>query len=98
VKHEGQQTDAYYFCVGGSVGKHAGVARPVGFRTPAHLVPEALERLLRKYLAERDGGENLRAWFGRNTDAELRAALAGEEFIPVERDLPSGRVPVELAG
>jgi sulfite reductase beta subunit-like hemoprotein len=70
----------------------------VGFRTPAHLVPEALERLLRKYLAERDGGENLRAWFGRNTDAELRAALAGEEFIPVERDLPSGRVPVELAG
>jgi sulfite reductase (ferredoxin) len=98
VKHEGQLTDAYYFCVGGSVGKHAGVARPVGFRTPASLVPEALERLLRKYLAERDGGENLRAWFGRNTDAELRAALAGEEFIPVERDLPSGRVPVELAG
>ena len=98
VKHEGQQTDAYYFCVGGSVGKHAGVARPVGFRTPAHLVPEALERLLRKYLVEREAGENLRAWFGRNTDAELRAALAGEEFIPVERDLPSGRVPVELAG
>lgn len=98
VKHEGQQTDAYYFCVGGSVGKHAGVARPVGFRTPAHLVPEALERLLRKYLVEREAGENLRAWFGRNTDAELRAALAGEEVIPVERDLPSGRVPVELAG
>lgn len=98
VKHDGQLTDAYYFCVGGSVGKHAGVARPVGFRTPAHLVPEALERLLRKYLAEREGGENLRAWFARNTDADLRAALAGEEFIPVERDLPSGRVPVELAG
>jgi sulfite reductase (ferredoxin) len=98
VKHEGQQTDAYYFCVGGSVGKHAGVARPVGFRTPAHLVPEALERLLRKYLVEREAGENLRAWFGRNTDAELGAALAGEEFIPVERDSPSGRVPVELAG
>jgi hypothetical protein len=28
----------------------------------------------------------------------LRAALAGEEIIPVERDLPDGRVPVELAG
>ena len=28
----------------------------------------------------------------------IGAALAGEEFIPVERDLPSGRVPVELAG
>jgi len=98
VKHDGQLTDAYYFCVGGSVGKHAGVARPVGFRTPASLVPEAIERLLRKYLIEREGGENLRAWFGRNSEAELRAALAGEEFIPVERDLPAGRVPVELAG
>jgi len=97
IKHEGQLTDAYYFCVGGSVGKHAGTARPVGFRTPAHLVPDAVERLLRKYLAEREPDENLRAYFGRTSDAELRAALAGEELAPVERDLPSGRVPVELA-
>ncbi len=98
IKHEGQLRDAYYFCVGGSVGKHAATARPVGFRTAAHLVPEAMERLLRKYLAQREAGENLRAWFARNSDADLRAALAGEELIAVERDLPSERVPVELAG
>jgi sulfite reductase (ferredoxin) len=70
----------------------------VGFRTPAHLVPEAVERLLRRYLAEREPGENLRAYFGRNSDDNLRASLAGEEIIPVERDLPSGRVPAGLAG
>jgi sulfite reductase (ferredoxin) len=98
IKHEGQLTDAYYFCVGGSVGKHAGTARPVGFRTPAALVPDAVERLLRKYLHERGPAENLRQWFARNTNEELRAALAGEEIAPVERDIPSGRVPVELAG
>ncbi|HEY6448335.1 MAG TPA: nitrite/sulfite reductase [Acidobacteriaceae bacterium] len=98
IKHEGQLTDAYYFCVGGSVGQHAGMARPVGFRTPAHLVPEAIERLLRKYLAEREPAENLRGWFARTSDAEIRAALAGEELAPVERDLAGGRVPVELAG
>ncbi len=98
IKHEGQLTDAYYFCVGGSVGKHAGTARPVGFRTPAHLVPDAVERLLRRYLAEREPNETLRRYFGRSSDAELRAALAGEDLVPVERDLPSGRVPVELAG
>ncbi len=98
IKHEGRLTDAYYFCVGGSVGKHAGTARPVGFRTPSHLVPEALERLLRKYLAERGPSENLRAYFARSGDAELRAALAGEEIAPVDRDGPSGRVPAELAG
>ncbi|MGB9147526.1 MAG: nitrite reductase, partial [Acidobacteriaceae bacterium] len=90
--------DAYYFCVGGSVGKHAGVARPVGFRTPAQLVPEAMERLLRKYLVEREPAENLRAWFGRKEDAELRAALAGEALAPVERDVATGRVPAEVGG
>jgi sulfite reductase (ferredoxin) len=98
VKHEGKLTDAYYFCLGGSVGQHAGTARPVGFRTAAHLVPEAIERLLRRYLKERDERENLRGWFARNSDAELRAALAGEELAPVERDLPAGRVPAEVGG
>src|ERR1700729_4266709 len=29
IKHEGKLTDAYYFCLGGAVGEHAGVARPV---------------------------------------------------------------------
>jgi len=98
IKHEGKLTDAFYFCVGGSVGKHAGTARPVGYRAPAHLVPEAIERLLVRYLADRSPEENLRAWFARYSDAELRAALAGEDLVPVERDLPSGSVPVAVAG
>jgi len=98
IKHEGKLTDAFYFCVGGSVGKHAGTARPVGYRAPAHLVPQAIERLLVRYLADRSPEENLRAWFARYSDAELRAALAGEDLTPVERDLPSGQVPVGVAG
>jgi len=96
IKHNGGLTDAYYFCLGGSVGQHAATARPVGFRTPAALVPEAIERLLRRYLDEREAGENLRAWFARHADDDLRATLAGEILAPVERDLPSGRVPVEV--
>jgi sulfite reductase (ferredoxin) len=98
IKHDGKLTDAYYFCVGGAVGQHAATARPVGFRTPAHLVPEAVERLLRTYLAGRTPDENLRAYFARHSNEELRAALAGEVLAPVERDQPSGRVPHEVAG
>jgi sulfite reductase (ferredoxin) len=98
IKHEGRLTDAYYFCLGGSVGKYAGVARPVGYRTPAELVPDAIERLLRKYLLERAPGENLRSFFALRSDAELRAALAGEDFDPVERDVPNGEVPALAAG
>jgi sulfite reductase (ferredoxin) len=97
IKHEGKLTDAYYFCVGGAVGRHAAIARPVGFRCPAPLVPEAVERLLRRYLADRAPEENLRAWFARNSNEEIRAHLAGEVVDPVERDLPAGRVPHGVA-
>ena len=93
IKYEGRLTDAFYFCLGGAVGKYAGVARPVGYRCPAPLVPEAIERLLRRYLEGREPGENLRAWFARHSNDELRAQLAGEDLEPVERDLPAGPVP-----
>ena len=61
IKHEGKLTDAFYFCLGGAVGQHAAIARPVGYRCPAPLVPESIERLLRQYLADRLPAENLRA-------------------------------------
>jgi sulfite reductase (ferredoxin) len=97
IKHEGKLTDAYYFCLGGAVGQHAAIARPVGYRCPAPLVPEAIERLLRRYLTDRTLDENLRAWFSRHSNDELRAHLAGEVLAAVERDLPAGRVPHAMA-
>ncbi|HXE05454.1 MAG TPA: hypothetical protein VN579_05660, partial [Bryobacteraceae bacterium] len=93
IKFEGRLTDAYYFSLGGAVGRNASVSRCVGYRCPAPLVPESIERLLRGYLNERQPQEDLRGWFSRYTNEELRARLAGEVLPPVERDLPSGRVP-----
>jgi sulfite reductase (ferredoxin) len=93
IKHEGKLTDAYYFCLGGALGQHASVARTLGFRCPAPLVPDAIERLLRGYLGDREPEENLRVWFARHSDEDLRAQLAGEVLAAVERDVPSGRVP-----
>jgi sulfite reductase (ferredoxin) len=97
IKHEGKLTDAFYFCLGGAVGLHAGIARPVGYRCPAPLVPEAIERLLRQYLAGRGESESLRSWFARHSDDELRAQLAGEVLTAVERDLPTAPVPHGVA-
>lgn len=97
IKHEGKLTDAYYFCLGGAVGQHAGVARPVGYRCLATEVPTAIERLLRHYLAGRGTNENLRAWFARHSNDELRAQLAGEVLPPAERDQPTGHVPHAVA-
>jgi sulfite reductase (ferredoxin) len=97
IKHEGKMIDAYYFCLGGGVGEHAGISRPVGYRCPAPLVPEAIERLLREYMGTRAGTENLRGWFRRHSNDELRAYLAGEPLPAAERDVPAGPVPHAMA-
>ncbi|HEY1677487.1 MAG TPA: nitrite reductase [Candidatus Sulfotelmatobacter sp.] len=88
TKVNGEMVDAYYFCVGGALGLHQGTARPVGYRCAATEVPDALERLLGAYLAEREDGENLRRFFARHSDTHLREFLAGESVQPVPRDLP----------
>jgi len=98
IKHAGRMVDAYYFCLGGAVGEHQRLARPVGYRCPADEVPDALERLLRSYLAGRDGHENLRSYFARFSDQELRAQLAGFPADAVARDLPAGRAPDHVSG
>jgi sulfite reductase (ferredoxin) len=98
LKVDGRLVDAYYFCVGGAVGKHQAVARPIGYRVPASHVPEAVERLLRAYLAGRRDGQTFRAFCAAHTDDELRTFLAGGETAPVERDAPAGPVPHGIEG
>ncbi|HEY5056974.1 MAG TPA: nitrite reductase [Acidobacteriaceae bacterium] len=88
IKKDGKMVDAFYFCVGGAVGKYAAIARQVGYRAAAEDCPEAIERLLRAYLAARSPGEDLRAYFARHDDDSIRAQLNGTWLPPVERDAP----------
>ena len=98
IKVNGEMVDAYYFCLGGSLGLNQAIARPVGFRCPATEVPEAIERLLRRYQVDGTPGENLRHFFARHSVEDLRNFLAGEFVQAVPRDLPEGRVPSGLEG
>jgi sulfite reductase (ferredoxin) len=98
IKADGRTTDAYYFCLGGAVGEHAGFARSIGYRCAASEVPDAIERLLRSYLDQRASGENLRQFFARHSETDLRTFLAGQEKAPVPRDPSPGRVPHGLEG
>jgi sulfite reductase (ferredoxin) len=93
IKKQDRLVDAYYFCLGGALGLHQATARPIGYRCAATEVPDAIERLLRQYLAERGMGENLRQFFARQSDAELRQLLAGEMVEAVARDVPAGPLP-----
>jgi len=98
LKVNGAFVDAYYFCVGGAVGSFSTIARHVGYRCTAQQVPDAIERLLRTYRATREPGENLRRFFARHSDPELRQFLAGEQVEPVERDRPTAPVPHAVEG
>lgn len=93
VKQNGHMVDAYYFCVGGSVGEFASIARPIGYRCAATEVPVAVERLLTGFQEQRHSHENLRQFFARKTNDELRALLAGTVANAVDRDVPVGAVP-----
>jgi sulfite reductase (ferredoxin) len=98
LKVDGRMVDAYYFCVGGSVGEFASIARPVGYRCAASEVPDAIERLLREFNERRDPGQNLRRFFARHSNEQIRGWLAGEFVAPVERDAAAGPVPLGVEG
>jgi sulfite reductase (ferredoxin) len=85
IKKDGKMVDAFYFCAGDAVGKHAKIAQQIGYRASAAEVPNTLERMLRGYLASRQPHEDLRAYFSRIDDDSLRAQLAGTAAAPLER-------------
>src|SRR5260370_2904848 len=90
--------DAYYFCVGGALGNHAAIARPVGYRCAASEVPTAIERLLRAFEGGRIAEENLRQFLRRHSDDEIRSLLAGEQTGAASRAPSPPPVPHGLAG
>jgi len=96
IKQDGKMVDAYYFCVGGSVGQIAAIARPVGYRCAADEVPNAITRLLAHFHAHRHSSEPLQKFLARNSTEHLRSILSGQPAAQTEfavRDLPADRVP-----
>ena len=98
IKSHGKLVDAYYFCVGGSLGQFASIARPVGYRCAATDVPDAIERLVVDFQANRFEREPLRAFLARKTNQQIRDILAGEAVAPIDRDLPGARAPQSVEG
>jgi sulfite reductase (ferredoxin) len=93
IKSNGKMVDAYYFCVGGSVGQIASIARPVGYRCPADEVPDAITRLLEYFHDRREPSEPLQKFLARHNIETLRAVLAGGPTEIAERDLATAATP-----
>jgi sulfite reductase (ferredoxin) len=98
IKSDGQFVDAYYFCVGGGVGRFAAIARPVGYRCRADEVPDAIERLLNRFHLDRLPQESLQHFLSRQSNDDIRTILAGVTTEIVPRDLPERPVPHGVEG
>jgi sulfite reductase (ferredoxin) len=98
IKVNGKFADAYYFCVGGSVGRVQSIARAVGYRCLATEVPESVTRLLARYTELRDSGESLQQFLARKSNDEIRGFLADGTAEVAERDLPAAPVPHGVEG
>jgi len=98
IKSDGRMVDAYYFCVGGSLGQFASIARPVGYRCAATEVPDAIERVLDAFEKTRRPGEKLQQFFARHSNEEIRAFLADGFIAGVERDLATAPTPHGIEG
>jgi sulfite reductase (ferredoxin) len=98
IKVDGAMQDAYYFCVGGSVGRDQAIARPIGYRCLATDVPDAIARLLTDYLALKRPEENLRAFLNRHSSDAIRGFLAGVPVEGVPRDIAAAPAPHGIEG
>ena len=96
IKQNGALVDAFFFCVGGAIGRHARPARPLSYRAAADDVPAAIERLLRGYLEARTPNEDLRHYFSRTDDDTLRAHL--NNTTPAHLPPPETRDPAPGGG
>ena len=93
IKSNGKMVDAYYFCIGGSVGQTAAIARPVGYRCAATEVPDAISHLLEYFQLERTQNETLQKFLSRLSNDSIRSILAGGHAELAERDLAIAATP-----
>jgi sulfite reductase (NADPH) hemoprotein beta-component len=74
-KVAGRVVPQYFVLVGGGLGPEGARFGRLAGKVPARRVPEALERLVGLYRAEREEGEDAPAFFARLDPARARAAL-----------------------
>jgi sulfite reductase (ferredoxin) len=69
---EGEQVEGYQVHLGGALGLEPGFGRKVrGLKVTAEELPDYVERVLKRYEAEREDGERFATWAARATEEAL---------------------------
>jgi len=78
INEDGDTVDGYHVLVGGGFGPDAMLARDIYKDVKAEDAPRTVERILKGYLAHRDGGETFLA-FGKRHETEALKAMFDAE-------------------
>ncbi|PKV88604.1 nitrite/sulfite reductase [Streptomyces sp. TLI_146] len=72
LNDQGEQVEGYQVHLGGALGLEAGFGRKVrGLKVTSDELPDYVERLLKRFEAERESGERFAAWTARATEEAL---------------------------
>jgi sulfite reductase (ferredoxin) len=77
IELDGTSVDGFDFFLGGAVGRAPRLARRIGVRLSAVETPDALERMFRIFLRDREESERFASWVARTGDDIVKEALAG---------------------
>ncbi|WP_017627448.1 nitrite/sulfite reductase [Nocardiopsis chromatogenes] len=70
---DGRQVEGYQVHLGGAMGLNSSFGRKVrGLKTTAEELPDYVERVLRRFLDQREDGEPFAVWAARADDADLK--------------------------
>jgi sulfite reductase (ferredoxin) len=73
VLHEGEQVEGFQVHLGGALGLEAGFGRKLrAHKVPAGQLADYTERVVRRFLDQRDGNESFATWVQRAEDEDLR--------------------------
>jgi sulfite reductase (ferredoxin) len=97
-KVSGRAVPQYFVLVGGGLGKDGARFGRLAAKIPARRVPQALDRLVALYRAERTDGEDAHAFFARVDPASARAALADLAELSEEALSPEDVVDLGESG
>ena len=78
INEEGDTVDGYHVLVGGGFGPDAALARDIYRDVKAEDAPRTVERILKGYLAHRDGDETFLAFSKRHETEALKAMFDAE--------------------
>ncbi|MEU0968761.1 nitrite/sulfite reductase [Streptomyces sp. NPDC005917] len=72
LNDQGEQVEGYQVHLGGALGLEAGFGRKVrGLKVTSEELPDYVERVLKRFQAEREDGERFAAWASRASEEDL---------------------------